>query len=218
MLKRFADNTNSRSLASQFRQRRFTLFQNLLLNLHEGLSILDVGGTRYYWSLIGVEPLGKYSITTLNIHRETISLGKFQQVIGDARRMAFASKSFDVIYSNSIIEHIGRFEDQTRMANEVRRVGKRYFLQTPNRWFPIEPHFLFPFFQFLPVSIRVFLLRNFPLGWIGKIPDAKRAREIVKSIRLLDRKELRELFPGAHFYEEKFFGLTKSFVVYDGWD
>ncbi len=132
--------------------------------------------------------------------------------------MAFASKSFDVIYSNSIIEHIGRFEDQTRMANEVRRVGKRYFLQTPNRWFPIEPHFLFPFFQFLPVSIRVFLLRNFPLGWIGKIPDAKRAREIVKSIRLLDRKELRELFPGAHFYEEKFFGLTKSFVVYDGWD
>jgi hypothetical protein len=132
--------------------------------------------------------------------------------------MGFADASFDVIYTNSVIEHVGGLEDQRRMADEIRRVGKRYFLQTPNRFFPLEPHFLFPFFQFLPISIRVFLLRNFHLGWFGRIPDAKRAKEIVESVRLLDRKDMLELFPGAHSYDERVFGMTKSFVVCGGWD
>ena len=60
----------------------------------------------------------------------------------------FKDKSFDAVFSNSVIEHVGTFEDQKMMANEVIRVTNFYFIQTPNLYFPIEPHFLVPFFQF----------------------------------------------------------------------
>ena len=125
--------------------------------------------------------------------------------------------SFDVVFSNSVIEHVGTYQDQIQMAKEVRRVGKRYFVQTPNKYFPLEPHFLFPLFQFLPINIRVLLLQNFKLGWFSKTPDKVKAREIVESIRLLDKREFISLFPNAELYEEKIFGMTKSFVVYGGW-
>jgi hypothetical protein len=99
----------------------------------------------------------------------------------------------------------------------MRRVGKRYFLQTPNLYFPIEPHVLFPFFQFLPISLRVWLLNNFTMGWYGKVTDKQEARDLVISTRLLTRKELSMLFPESTIYEEKILGLTKSFIVYAGW-
>lgn len=103
------------------------------------------------------------------------------------------------------------------MAREVKRVGARYFLQTPNRHFPIEPHFLFPYFQFLPVPARVWLLQHFRLGWRSRIRDAGKARASVESVRLLSKAELIALFPDASLFEEKMVGLTKSFVVYAGW-
>lgn len=100
------------------------------------------------------------------------------------------------------------------MAQEVRRVGKRYFVQTPNFFFPIEPHFLFPAFHWLPMSVRTWLVRHFDLGWYKKQADAAAARELVTSIRLLTKTELERLFPEGSIYCEKAFGLTKSFVVY----
>jgi hypothetical protein len=104
------------------------------------------------------------------------------------------------------------------MAEEVRRVGKRYFVQTPNLYFPIEPHFVFPLFQFLPIWLRVWLVTHFDLGWYAKIPDRDRALKEVSSIRLLTKKKLRKLFPQARIFEEKYLGLTKSYIVYEGWD
>lgn len=112
----------------------------------------------------------------------------------------------------------GDFEGQRRMAAEIRRVGERYFVQTPNRYFPIEPHFLFPGYQFLPFEARVFLVRHFELGWVGRIPDPVQAAKTVGAIRLLDRAELETLFPRARIYRERFCGLTKSFIVYGGWE
>ena len=117
-----------------------------------------------------------------------------------------------------MIEHVGTYQDQLQMAQEVRRVGKRYFIQTPNKYFPLEPHFLFPLFQFFPIKLRVLLMQNFSLGWFAKTPDAAKAREIVESIRLLSKREFVALFPKASIYEEKVFGLTKSFVAYGGWE
>ena len=82
----------------------------------------------------------------------------FKSIIGDARNMKmFRDKKFDLVFSNSVIEHVGDYFQQQRMAEEIYRVGNCYFVQTPNRYFPIEPHFLFPFFNFLPMKIKVFL-------------------------------------------------------------
>jgi hypothetical protein len=62
------------------------------------------------------------------------------------------------------------------------------------------------------------LLQNFDLGWFQRTPDPIRAREAVESIRLLDRRHFAELFPNAEIYEEKMFGMIKSFVAYEGWN
>lgn len=100
------------------------------------------------------------------------------------------------------------------MATEVRRIGRSYYVQTPNRNFPIEPHFVFPFFQFLPVSMRVWLIQHFNLGWCERTPDYAQALVEVTSIRLLDRRECQTLFPEANIIEERFCGAVKSFVAW----
>jgi hypothetical protein len=112
---------------------------------------------------------------------------------------------------------VGDFAQQQKMANEIQRVGKRYFLQTPNYYFPIEPHVLFFGFQWLPVGLRAFLISRFNLGWVRRIPNADQARQWAENTRLLCRHDLQKLFPGACLYEEKLLGLTKSFIVYNGW-
>jgi 2-polyprenyl-3-methyl-5-hydroxy-6-metoxy-1,4-benzoquinol methylase len=126
----------------------------------------------------------------------------------------FSEHQFDVVYSNSVIEHVGDLGDMQRMAQEVRRVGKYYFVQTPNRYFPIEPHFVFPFFQFFPRSAQISIVQKFSLGWIGREPEKKSAERAVDSIRLLSQKEMYNLFPDAKIEKEVLLGLTKSITAY----
>ncbi len=113
-----------------------------------------------------------------------------------------------------MIEYVGDYDEQRQMATESNASGKKYFVQTPNLFFPIEPHFVFPLFQFIPINIRVWLLTNFALGWYDKVTDKQLARSIATSIKLLNKRKFLNLFPEAQLYEEKFFGLTKSFTVY----
>lgn len=218
MLMKLADNRNASSLAAQLRRKRFLLFQSLLSGLERPVRILDVGGTQRFWEVMGLGAGDDVHVTLLNLSEQPVSSDNFTSVAGNACQLQFGDATFDVVFSNSVIEHVGGREEQRQMAEEVKRVGRRYFLQTPNRTFPLEPHFLVPFFQFLPVSTRVWLVRHFDVGWYKKIDDPQQARELVESIRLLNRSELLTLFPGSNLFEEKFFGLTKSFIVYDGWE
>jgi hypothetical protein len=189
--------------------------------------MLDVGGTVGFWEngraifrdMTGVD------ITIIN--KEPVDISRRENEkdnvrinyrLGDARFMSeFESGQFDIVFSNSVIEHVGDYSDQRKMANEVMRVGKRYFVQTPYFYFPIEPHFAFPFFQFFPIWFRVWLLCHFSLGWSGRVDDRNKARDLVAEIRLLKRRELADLFPGAMIYDEKFCGITKSLIAYGGW-
>src|SRR6185503_9529921 len=129
-------------------------------------------------------------------------------VIGDASDMSmFADGEFDVVVSNSVIEHLPSLELQGRMAFEVARVGPRHWVQTPNRRFPLEPHFLFPFFQYLPIAVGAWLLGRFDLGWYRREPDPAIAIQTVRSVRLMTRGELRTTFPSSGILTEKAFGL-----------
>jgi ubiquinone/menaquinone biosynthesis C-methylase UbiE len=201
------------------RRARFALFLSLLDRLHGHLEILDIGGTQEFWSLMTGGDPGDVRVTLLNIEHQRVTSSRFVSAVGDARTMPqFGNRSFDVVFSNSVIEHVGSYDDQRRMANEVMRVGKRYFVQTPNKRFPLEPHFLFPFFQYLPSTVRAQLIHRFDIGWYKRIPSIQKAREEVDSIQLLTRRRFADLFPGATIYEEKIVGLTKSFVAFRGWD
>lgn len=218
-VKRLLDARRPGSLAARMRRNRFELFRSLVARLDRPLTILDVGGTEYFWETMGYAEEPGVRIVLLNLYRAPVRRPGFRSAVGDARELPqYETDEFDIVFSNSVIEHVGDFEGQRRMAAEIRRVGERYFVQTPNRYFPIEPHFLFPGYQFLPFEARVFLVRHFELGWVGRIPDPVQAAKTVGAIRLLDRAELETLFPRARIYRERFCGLTKSFIVYGGWE
>jgi len=214
-----ADFRSPQSLSRRLRQKRSAFFEKLIAPLVKPLRILDVGGTEDYWQALGFGERDDIWVTLLNVTACSTSTPQFLSIAGDARDLSqFKRREFDVVFSNSVIEHVGDFPDQKHMADEVQRVGKRYFVQTPNRRFPIEPHFLFPFFQFLPEPVQIYLLGHFRLGTYEVVTDRDYARELVREIRLLSLGEFRRLFPVANIYHERLLGMTKSFVAYGGWE
>jgi hypothetical protein len=213
-----ADYRNTDSLSRRLRQKRFELFERLIAPLPKPLRILDVGGTEAFWRAMGRSSEGELEVTLLNVTSSATESPWFTSIAGDARDLSqFDDRQFDVVFSNSVIEHVGSFTDQKCMADEIRRVGQRYFVQTPNRYFPIEPHFLFPGFQFLPEPAQIFLIQHFRLGSYDIVSDRMYARRLVREIRLLSLAEFRRLFPGAKIYPERLLGLTKSFTACGGW-
>jgi hypothetical protein len=213
-----ADNRRDDSLANRFRRRRFRLFRSLVTRLPAPVRVLDVGGNRDFWRQMGAAGDPGLEVIVLNIDARVASGDGIAAITGDGRDMSgFAADEFDVVFSNSVIEHLRTWTDQARMASEVRRVGVRYFVQTPNRYFPVEPHFLIPGFQFLPVGVRTALVRRFALGYHEALPDPEEARRAVTEIRLLGARELGRLFPDAELYRERVLGLTKSLIAYGGW-
>lgn len=218
LIKSLADNSSCDSLATKMRRARFELFLSLLKSLEGRVEILDIGGTQDFWNRMSGEGLGDARVTLLNIAHQPVTSEKFVSAVGDARAMPeYQTGSFDVVFSNSVIEHVGSYENQGRMAAEVMRVGRRYWVQTPNKRFPLEPHFLVPYFQYLPSAVRAQLVHRFDVGWYKRMPELAAARAEVDSIQLLTKKRFAALFPGSTLFVERFAGLAKSFVAYGGW-
>jgi hypothetical protein len=210
-----ANHDNPASLAARMRGKRLAGLKALLASVPLPMNILDVGGLQGAWETLGFVGRPDIEITLLNIEPAHVSGSNMRSVTGDARSMPeFRDREFDLVFSNSVIEHVGGREEEKRMADEVRRVGKRYYVQTPNRYFPVEPHFLFPCFQFLPTAVQATLVQKFKLGYRPKLPERADAESEVRSIRLLSRTDMRRLFPDAVVADEKLFGLTKSLMAY----
>jgi hypothetical protein len=215
LIHKIADNTSRQSLAHSMRSKRFQYFKRLLQRLDKPITILDIGGTQEYWVNMGFDD-PCIRITLLNLTAEETTSPNFSSVIGNATDLSnYADKSFDIVYSNSVIEHLFTKENQKKMADQVMRVGKYHFIQTPSYYFPLEPHFLFPGFQFLSKPIRTSLIRNFNLGHIPRKHSKNDARLIVDEIRLLTINEMKELFPQSFIWKEKFGGLVKSIVAHN---
>ncbi len=194
-----------------FRKRRMRFFYGCF-KIDPQTAVLDIGGREFNWSLMPFAP----RVTILNVAVQGGRTGKFEWVIGDARKLPFPDGAFEIVYSNSVIEHLGDLDDQRRFAAECRRVGRSYFIQTPNRNFPIEPHVLTPFIHWLPKKWQAQLLRNFTLwGWITR-PDAAARARFLNTTRMLTKAELQSLFPEAEIIRERFLGLTKCFIAIKG--
>lgn len=210
------DNTRADSIASRLRSRRMAFFRELLASVPPPFHILDIGGTEPFWRQAGFpDAMPGARITLLNMMPQRVTLPSVDAQVGDARDLsALADQSVDFIFSNSVIEHVGGVDDQRQMAREVMRVGRRYFVQTPNRYFPIEPHFVFPLFQFLPTPVGAALIRTTRLGHMARRRSWAEATHAVNGIRLMSRAELAGAFPGCRIYEERVLGLVKSYAAY----
>jgi Methyltransferase domain len=206
------------SLSNRMRSRRFAVFQELAAGMdRRPLRIIDLGGTVRFWELRGWAGRADAHITLVNLAAQESRHANLDPVRGDVTDMGqFADGAFDIAFSNSVIEHLYTFEAQRAMAAHARRVADAYWVQTPNFWFPIEPHFRFLGWQWLPVPWRVALLRRGRFGSRGPLPDRRAAERAVREIRLMTRGEVAECFPGATIWGETFLGLRKSWVAYAG--
>ena len=216
-LQRLADDGAAGSISHRLRERRFQMFERLVSALPRPIRIIDIGGTTRYWEQRGWAGRSDVTITLVNLEAEAARYENILPTAGDATDLAeHGDQSFDVAFSNSVIEHLFTLEAQQRMADEVRRVAAAYWVQTPNFWFPIEPHFLVPAWHWLPEETRVSILRRRGVGWAGRCPDEDRARAVVQEHRLMRRDELARLFPDAVIVGERFAGLTKSWTAISG--
>jgi len=205
------------SLSNRLRTARFRQFESLVARLPRPLRILDVGGENEFWEQRGWAGRADVQIVMLNLAAQKRCHANIDPVAGDATNLSqFGDKSFDVAFSNSVIEHLFTFENQRKMASEIRRVGKAFWVQTPNFWFPMEPHFHTPGWQWMPVALRVAMIRRWRCGWRGPCADPVKARELVKEIRLMTLRQLRAVFPGADIIPERFCGFVKSWTVAGG--
>mgnify|MGYP003672942437 FL=1 len=200
-----------------FRRRRFARFIPLLAQSAQERStvrVLDIGGTKGYWQ--GVQDMWQgldLQITLLNINATASAAGPFTVLGGDARAVQFPDNSFDVVHSNSVIEHVGAWSDIQAMAGEVQRLAPRYFVQTPNFWFPFEPHFRSVGFHWLPAEMRARRIMRKRLGHRPKQDNFHDAMALVQSVQLLIATQMRALFHGAAIEREYVFGLTKSLMA-----
>jgi hypothetical protein len=176
--------------------------------------ILDIGGTNEFWEQRGWADRDDVRIVLINLDAEEQLHPSIEPRAGDATNLSeFPDGAFDVVFSNSVIEHLQTLDRQAAMAAEVKRLAPLYWVQTPNFWFPVEPHFLTPAWHWLPVRARVALLRRRRWGWRGPCPDPREAQELVREVRLMRGAELRRLFPDATLQPEHLGPLVKSFVA-----
>ena len=137
-------------------------------------------------------------------------------VVGDACAPEdwAGGKTYDIVFSNSTIEHVGGHSRCQAFARSVRSLAPRYWVQTPYRYFPIEPHWVFPGFQFLPLALRYRAGIHWPLSYTrsrgGFVDDPVGD---AMSVELLSRTHLRYYFPESKIISESVLGITKSIIA-----
>ncbi len=221
ILDKLVNYNDPNSIGFKLRTKRIKKFVSLIRDIHQKndkVTILDIGGTRYYWNILPEETFEKYNVVIylLNIPGANIPSDeeRFKYIEGDGCNLfGYDDNSFDIVHSNSVIEHVGDWSRMVQFSNEVRRLAKNYYIQTPNYWFPIEPHSMTPFFHWLPKPMRVSLIMRFNIGNWKRRDSISAAMQVVESARLLDSKMFKELFYDAELSTEKMFLLTKSLVA-----
>ena len=192
------------------RQRRSQWFMTAI-GIRPGMKIIDLGGAPMIWGLVDL-PL---NITLFNVEHgpnaslesERMPQHKFSFMTGDACDVDLPSNSFDIAFSNSVIEHVGDRTRRSAFAKHVRRLAPKYWVQTPAKYFPIEAHTGMPFWWYYPEDVRQALIKK----WRKELPLWT---EMVEGTTLVQRAELHEIFPDAVISPERAFGVVKSYVAF----
>jgi len=179
------------------------------------------GGTPGLWDMIySVDHGCRFDVTLLNLRMPSIETKKaiesfgMKFIRGNALSLPFRDRSYDIVFSNAVVDHLSSFKNQKIFADEVRRVGKRYFIETGNADFFFEPHYLTPFVHYLPKEVQKKIVRNFTVrGLLNRHVPREKINKLVDEIILSTEREFRTLFPEAGIIKEKFLGFTKAFIA-----
>ncbi len=158
-------------ISEKNRKGKYDYFMQIL-NPDKHTTILDVGftGTEEYGTPNALEKFYpyQYNITALGIEDSKEFSKRYPEVkivLYDGNTFPFNSNEFDIIWSNAVLEHVGGYEKQKYFLAEALRTGKRIYLTTPNRFFPIEVHTRLPLLHFLPKKIFDKILKILKKGW-----------------------------------------------------
>ena len=193
------------------RRKRFAEFMRLM-HPAEGERILDVGVTDTAWrsgNFLEANYPWPQKITAVALKPMPAFQRQFPEVefvVADGRALPFADRTFDIGFSNAVVEHVGSRDQQTAFVGEMLRTCRRVFIATPNARFPIDPHTLLPFIHWLSPRLRYPLLRMFRQGrW---------AREGM--LNPLSAWALLSLFPrdtNVRLIRQRLLGLTSVLIA-----
>lgn len=206
---RFVDGPDS--LAERYRAKRWQQLHAEFPDL-EDMTVVDLGGTVSSWRRAPVRPR---RVVVLSFEPEGADdVDWIESHHADACDLPAEHRDLhaDLVYSNAVIEHVGGAERRQRFADTVHRLADHHWVQTPYRYFPIEPHWLFPGFQFLPVAARVEISRRWGLVHTPN-RDRQAAIDNVLSVELIGLTEMRSLFPTSRIVCERAAGLVKSIIA-----
>jgi hypothetical protein len=201
------------SLGWRQRERRARWLAEVFPDLPQ-MSIIDLGGRVGPWKRVPVRPKHVHVVNLEPLPAEIPDWAEVDH--GDACTLPdhISKRRYDLVFSNSVIEHVGGHERRQRFAEAVHLLAEAHWVQTPYRYFPIEPHWVAPGLQFLPVAMRAEYSRRWPLGSYNAAATHTEAVGQVLRVELLDRTQMRYYFPTSVLRAENFFGLPKSLVAY----
>lgn len=204
-----------RSLGEYSRKRRWALLERLFPEL-SAWRIVDLGGTASTWLRAPTRPA---HVMIVNMTESELGLPPtpvrwLYGLVADAcdPPEELLAQPFDFVFSNSLIEHVGGHARRRRLAEVVEELAPRHWVQTPYRYFPIEPHWLFPGFQFLPVAAQAWLSLRWPLMHT-RAATPRIAMGNVLEVELLSKAEMTYYFPHSRIIAERVGPLVKSLVA-----
>ncbi|MFE9643705.1 class I SAM-dependent methyltransferase [Streptomyces sp. NPDC006365] len=212
--KNVADPIRPGTLAHKARAKRWDELLRCFPDLGD-MHVLDLGGTPVAWRHAPVRPA---HVVTVNLDPRTARQAEpgITSVVGDACSLSLpghlSTKRFDLVYSNSVLEHVGGHYRRKQFADMVHAHAGHHWVQTPYRYFPVEPHWLFPGMHWLPFRARVAISQHWPHGHIQRAERAQATRD-VQEVELVSATEMRSYFPGSSIWFERFVGLPKSLVA-----
>jgi hypothetical protein len=200
------------SAGQRLRARRWDWFRAEFPGI-EAMSVIDLGGTVEAWLRAPVQP-GSVHVVNLEPDSATCLPPWIRADTADACALPdrVTSHGYDLVFSNSVLEHVGGHAQRARFAETVHKLATLHWVQTPYRYFPVEPHWLFPGFQFLPLAVRAQVSQRWPLMHT-RSASKNEALAAAMWVELLSRAELTYLFPASVIRPERFAGITKSLIA-----
>jgi hypothetical protein len=207
-LAKLIDPDKAGSITHRWRQRRDEEFKRRFPDLAD-MRVLDLGGTAISWRVLGLRPS---SVTLVNLDRaDEPAESWMESVQADACAGGFGK--YDLVFSNSLIEHLGGHARRQQFVEVVRASAPSWWIQVPYRYFPVEPHWFFPGFQFLPFRARLLVCQHWNTLHQSALKDPAEAAELVASVELLSATEMRMYFPDSEIWFERIAGVPKSLVA-----
>jgi hypothetical protein len=176
------------------------------------MTVVDLGGTVEAWQRA---PVRAAAVLVVNLEPEPESLSSWIRAAqADACNLPnhITNGSYDLVFSNSVIEHVGGHAQRLRFADTVHKLAGNHWIQTPYRYFPIEPHWLFPGFQFLPLTVQAEVSRRWPLVHTPS-PNRQEGLRAAMGVELLSRTGLTYYFPQSKICSERLAGAVKSLIA-----